>query len=178
MRLMKKGIKMMKREKKIFLVFTFIYTILIFLTSLFIHTTFEGGTALGYYFIFIFFFTSLILSILYAWILVSRNRRVYATLKCIGYTNRNINSMITGIILYTTILGFILALELLFHYAAIVAYLHGANLLLAVPSILVGLLPLVITFGMFLVVQLVAILLANRRVLKVRPMLALKRVGE
>ncbi len=159
-----------------FVIFTGIYTILIFLTSFFIEITLAGGGDI--YFIIIFFITSLILSLLYAWILVARNRRTWATLKAIGWTNANINSLITGIILYTTIIGFILVIEGLFHYAAIMTYLQSAGLLKGYKPILVSLLPVVITFGVFLVVQIIAIFVANRKVLKVRPMLALKRVGE
>jgi len=178
-RLWKKAIKMTMREKKTFVVFTGIYTILIFLTSFFIETTLlGGGGGLSIFFIGIFFITSLILSLLYAWILVSRNRRTWATLKAIGWENKNINSLVTGIILYTTFIGFLIVIEGLLHYAAIVTYLQSANIAMGLPVILVSLLPVVITFFVFLFVQLIAILLANRKILKVRPMLALKRVGE
>lgn len=178
-RLWKKAIKMTMREKKTFVVFTGIYTILIFLTSFFIETTLSGGDGgMNTYFIGIFFMTSLILSLLYAWILVARNRRTWATLKCIGFTNKDVNSLITGIILYTTFIGFLIVVEGLLHYAAIVTYLQSANIAMGLPVILVSLLPVVLTFFVFLFVQLIAILLANRKILKVRPMLALKRVGE
>ena len=178
-RLWKKAIKMTMREKKTFVVFTGIYTILIFLTSFFIETTLAGGDGgLNTYFIGIFFITSLILSLLYAWILVARNRRTWATLKCIGFTNRDVNSLITGIILYTTFIGFLIVIEGLLHYAAIITYLQSANIAMGLPVILVSLFPVVLTFFVFLFVQLIAILLANRKILKVRPMLALKRVGE
>lgn len=179
LRLMKKSAKMMMREKKMFGIFIGIYTILIFLTSFFIETTLSGGGGgLTTYFIGIFFVTSLILSLLYAWIIVARNRRTLATLKCIGWTNSNINSLITGIILYTTFMGFLIVIEGLLHYAAIVTYLQSANIITGFPVILVSLLPVVLTFVIFLFVQLIAIILANRKILKVRPMLALKRVGE
>jgi len=178
-RLWKKAIKMTMREKKTFVVFTGIYTILIFLTSFFIEITLSGGDGgLNTYFIGIFFMTSLILSLLYAWILVARNRRTWATLKCIGFTNKDVNSLITGIILYTTFIGFLIVVEGLLHYAAIVTYLQSANIAMGLPVILVSLLPVVLTFFVFLFVQLIAILLANGKILKVRPMLALKRVGE
>ncbi|MFX0187727.1 MAG: FtsX-like permease family protein [Candidatus Hodarchaeota archaeon] len=169
------------REKKMFVVFMLIYTILIFLTSFFIQiatTPNGGGGELTTFFIIIFFSTSLVLSLLYAWIIVARNRRTFATLKCIGWTNGNINRLVTGIILYTTLMGFIIVIEVLFHYAAIVTYLQSANISANIPAILISLVPVALTFVVFLVVQLVAILLANRKVLKVRPMLALKRVGE
>ena len=178
-RLWKKAINMTLREKKIFVIFTGIYTILIFLTSFFIETTLSAGQGfLSNYFILIFFFTSLILSLLYAWLIVSRNRRIFATLKCIGYTNGNINSLVVGNILFTTLMGFIIVIEGLLHYAAIVTYIQSANYLTNIPIILISLLPVVLTFGMFLLVQIIAIILANRKVLKVRPVIALKRVGQ
>jgi hypothetical protein len=163
---------MLRREKKMFVIFTLIYTILIFLNSFFIHTTLEAGAGqTSFIYIGIFFGTSLVLSYFYAWLIISRNKRIFATLKCIGWTNSNVKSLVTGNILYTTFIGFIIVIEILFHYAAIMAYLGAAN------PILIGLLPVVASFGVFLLVQLIAIFLGNRKVLKLRPMLALKRVG-
>jgi len=170
-RLWKWGRRISLREKKMFVIFTLIYTILIFMNSFFIHTTLETGagqTALIY--IGIFFGTSLVLSYFYAWLIISRNKRMFATLKCIGWTNGNVKSLVTGNILYTTFLGFIIVIEILFHYAAIMAYLGAAN------PILINIIPVIISFGVFLLVQVLAILLGNRKVLKLRPMLALKRV--
>jgi len=135
-----------------------------------------GGTA--FYFVLIFFGTSLILSLLYAWIVVSRKRRVWATFKCIGYTNKNIMVLVSGMILFTTLVGFFIVIEVLFHYTALMTYLHSAGILLSLPEILIGLLPVVITSVVFILVQLLAFLLAYRKVLKVRPIIALRKVGE
>ncbi len=175
----RKAILLSLREKKIFTIFTLIYTILIFLTSLFLELAFSGslgGTAT--YFVLIFFGTSLILSLLYAWIVVSRKRRVWATFKCIGYTNKNIMTLVSGMILFTTIVGFFIVIEVLFHYTAAMTYLHSAGILLSLPDILIGLFPVIITSVVFILVQLLAFILAYRKVLKVRPIIALKKVGE
>ncbi|MHA1272330.1 MAG: FtsX-like permease family protein [Promethearchaeota archaeon] len=178
-RLLGKSVLLSLREKKIFIVFTLIYTVLIFLTSLFIDLATKGNLGLiANYFVIIFFSTSLFLSLLYAWIIVSRNRRVWATLKCIGYTNRNINVIISGIILFTTIMGFIINIEVLLHYAAILSYAKSYDSTLNYPVILIGLEPIILTSILFIVVQILAIYLANRKVLKVRPIIALKKVGE
>jgi len=175
----RKAILLSLREKKIFTVFTLIYTILIFLTSLFWDLTIkeEIGTA-GSYLLVIFFGTSLFLSLLYAWILVSRKRRVWATFKCIGYTNKNILVLVSGMIFFTTIIGFVIVIEVLFHYTAALAYLHSENLLDKIPAILIGLVPVIITSALFIIVQIIAFYLAYRKVLKVRPIIALKKVGE
>lgn len=177
-RLWSKGIMMITREKKLFVMFTLIYTILIFLTSLFLELTLANEAQNSAMFVAIFFLTSLILSILYAFLLVSRNRRNWATLKCIGYTNKDVNAIIRGIILFTMALALFIVIEVLFHYAAIIAYLADASIDLAAPPVLVGLLAVVLTSLIFIGVQLIAIFIANRRVLKVRPMVALKKPGE
>lgn len=177
----RKAILLSLREKKIFIVFTLIYTILIFLTSLFWHLAIVPG-GLGeeaYYLLAIFFGTSLFLSLLYAWILVSRRRRVWATLKCIGYTNRNILTLVSGMIFFTTFVGFFIVIEVLFHYTAALSYLNsGSPQILTSEVILIQLIPVIITSALFILVQILAFLLAYRKVLKVRPIIALKKVGE
>jgi len=175
----RKAILLSLREKKIFTIFTLIYTILIFLTSLFWDLAIKGEIgAAANYLLFIFFGTSLFLSLLYAWILVSRKRRVWATFKCIGFTNNNILVLVSGMIFFTTIVGFLIVIEVLFHFTAALAYLHSENLFLSINEILIGLVPVIITSGLFIIVQLVAFILAYRKVLKVRPIIALKKVGE
>ena len=176
----RKAILLSLREKKIFIVFTLIYTTLIFLTSFFIGLGFRGEFGdLAWYFVFIFFGTSLFLSLLYAWILVSRKRRVWATFKCIGYTNKNILVLVSGMIFFTTIMGFFIVIEVLFHYAASVAYLNQPPLELNIAiTTIVDLGPVLITSGIFIGVQLLAFFLTYRKVLKVRPIIALRKVGE
>jgi hypothetical protein len=174
----RKAILLSLREKKIFVVFTLIYTTLIFLTSLFIDLGLKGDLGnLAWYFVLIFFGVSLFLSMLYAWILVSRKRRVWATFKCIGYTNRNILVLVSGMIFFTTLVGFFVVIEVLFHYAAAVAYLTQASIVIE-PKVLIDLVPVVTTSAIFIGVQILAFFLAYRKVLKVRPIIALKKVGE
>ena len=71
-----------------------------------------------------------------------------------------------------------MVVEILLHYAAIMIYLQSAGVSVGFEPILIQLLPVVLSFLVFLFVQLFAIFLANRKVLKVRPMLALKKPGE
>jgi hypothetical protein len=174
----RKAILLSLREKKVFTVFTLIYTTLIFLTSLFIDLGIQGDLGeLAWFFVFIFFVVSLFLSLLYAWILVSRKRRVWATFKCIGYTNRNILVLVSGMIFFTTLVGFFIVIEVLFHYAAAVTYLGQAGINFDLP-VIINLIPVVSTSAIFIGVQILAFFLAYRKVLKVRPIIALKKVGE
>ena len=165
------------REKKQFTVFCLMYTVLIFWTSYSIELVMTNpGLGLASASFFIALGVGIFLSLLYSWIIVRRNSKTIATLKCIGWTNRDLNSLISGFILFTTIMGFFIVIEVLFHYAAIVSYLQAAPSIAAIP--LVSLLPVFATFIIFLAFQIIAILVANRKVLKVRPIIALKRVGE
>ncbi|MGV9170949.1 MAG: FtsX-like permease family protein [Promethearchaeia archaeon] len=183
LRLFKKAVLMSLREKKAFLIFTLMYTVLIFWTSysLQLITRSDGGNILGITSFLISLLASLALSLLYAWLIVRRNRRTWATLKCIGYTNKNINSLAASNIIFTTLTGFIIVIEVLFHYTAIVGYFQGVSILGGtsdLPLILIGLTPVVTTCIMFLVVQIIAIFLASQKIKQVRPIIALKKVGE
>ena len=184
MRLWKKAVKMSTREKRMFTVFTLMYTVLIFWTSYSLELAFKadaGAQGFGSTSFLIALGASIFLTLLYAWIIVARNRRTWATLKCIGYTNGNINSIILGHVFFTTLVGFIITIETLFHYMAIVGYLQAANtevVYLVADLPIISLLPVIITVGVFTVVQFFGYFLASSKITKVRPMLALKRVGE
>ncbi len=165
---------MVLREKKQFIVFCLMYTFLIFWTSysieLVIKTPSLGLASTSF---FMALGVGIFLSLLYAWLIVRRNSKTIATLKCIGWTNKDINSLISGFILFTTFMGFFIIVEVLFHYAAFFVYINPTS-----PTVpLVNLLPVFVTFTIFLFFQILAILLANRKILKVRPIIALKRVG-
>ncbi len=173
-RLFKKSVMMVLREKKQFTVFCLMYTILIFWTSYSIELVIKTpGLGLASTSFFMALAIGIFLSLLYSWIIVRRNSKTIATLKCIGWTNKDINSLISGFILFTTFVGFFIVIEVLFHYAAFFAYIDPTT-----PTVpLVSLLPVFVTFIIFLFFQILAILLANRKILRVRPIIALKRVG-
>ena len=181
-RLFSKAVLMTLREKKLFIIFTLIYTILIFLTSIFIDVARpQPGSAnspIAPYLLAIFFVSSAIFSVLYAYILVARNRRQWAVLKCIGYTSGDVRTIIMGSVLFTTIVALVINIELLFHFTAIVTYLTDAGYNVNANPVLVDLDAVILVSLAFLGFQLVAILIANGRITKVRPIIALKKVGE
>jgi len=174
---------MVLREKKQFIVFCLMYTILIFWTSYSIELVLKTSETLANASFFMALGIGIFLSLLYSWIIVRRNSKTIATLKCIGWTNKDINSLISGFILFTTFIGFFIVIEVLFHYAAFFGYIYATYpeefgtpyYIENLP--LVSLLPVFVTFTIFLFFQILAILLANRKILKVRPIIALKRVG-
>lgn len=183
MRLWKKAVKMSLREKKTFIVFVLMYTILIFLTSFSLEMAISAEiqtAGFGNMMFLVALGASIFLTLLYAWLIVRRNRIILATLKCIGWSSGNVTSLILGQIFFTTLTGLILTIETLFHYMAIVGYIQPAidptALVLDLP--IITLMPVIATAGIFLAVQIVGYFGARGRITKVRPMLALKRVGE
>jgi hypothetical protein len=85
--------------------------------------------------------------------------------------------MLSGIILFTALLGFFIVVEVLFHYVAALAYISPILEITDVTKLtLIGLTPVVLTSLLFLGVQLLSIALIYRKVLNVRPIVALKQV--
>ncbi len=174
MRLFSKAIKLAMRSRRRYSVFTATYTVLIVWTCLSLQGMFNG-TTVDFYQTMVALFASIFLSILYSWLIVNYRRTEIATLKCVGYTNANVRTLIIGEIVWTTLSGFFIAVEILFHYLAIAALgsftLNVSTISIESP---VSLLNLFITLGVFLAVQVVGMLLAYNRVLKVRPIMALR----
>jgi ABC-type antimicrobial peptide transport system permease subunit len=117
---------------------------------------------------------SISLSVFYAWIITNYRRTEIATLKCIGYTNNNVRVIIVGELIWVSMFSFFIVFELLIHIVAFTAYFYytSDNLTGFSPFIRFG--PLLITIGIFLIAQVGGILLAYRRVLKLRPIIALR----
>lgn len=178
LRLWKKAVVLTLRSKRRFTVFTLMYTGLIFWSSFSLDLTLTLGD-IGLTSFFIAMGISIFLSLLYAWIITNYRRREIATLKCIGWTNKNCQAIIIGEILFTTISGFLIVIEILFHIVAFLGYFYSAY----IPAFAAEGLPLIslgsvfVTFILFISVQSIGMILGTRRVLKVRPIIALKKVG-
>ncbi len=99
------------RSKKRFLVFNTLYVALIIWMSYSLQT--EEGIPLG-----IAIVSSILSSILYAWLVIRFRRMEIATLKCVGYTNNDIRTIILGEIIWVSISSFIVVFELLIHFLA------------------------------------------------------------
>lgn len=116
--------------------------------------------------------TSISLSVFYAWIITNYRRTEIATLKCIGYTNNNVRVIIVGELIWVSMFSFFLVFEALIHIAAFSLYIASVGSSTARPFI--SFLALIITIGIFLIAQVGGILLAYRRALKLRPIIALR----
>jgi len=126
-------------------------------------------------------FSAVGMSMFYANIIVNYRKTEIATLKCLGWRNSHVLFLVSGEIFSVTLLAFFFVVETFIHTTAISAFY-----LLAAPAVppttipativYVQIWPIVITFGIMLGVQILGIIIANYKVLRVRPIQALQRM--
>lgn len=166
MRLLGKSIKMTIRSRRRFIIFTSMYTALMVWMSLSFQSFLtESGD--NYIFAVAVFFT-VVLSILYAWLVINYRKKEIATLKCIGYTNKNIRVIIMGELLFVTMVSFVVVIEFLIHVTYVIA---NTDLVL---QINIEPLTVIYVLCMFIVSQFIGMTLMYRKILQLRPIVALR----
>jgi predicted lysophospholipase L1 biosynthesis ABC-type transport system permease subunit len=175
------------RSRKRFIVFTFMYTAIIIWMSFSLQMLFSAydpskpwiidvQPKVAWISLSLSAVISISLSVFYAWIITNYRRTEIATLKCIGYTNNNVRVIIVGELIWVSMFSFFVVFELLIHIVAFTAYAYHSfdslDILKFAPFI--QLVPLLITIGIFLIAQIGGILLAYRRALRLRPIIALR----
>jgi len=173
------------RSRKRFIVFTFMYTAIIIWMSFSLQMLFSSVAGAKPWIIevekeaaiislVLSAVISISLSVFYAWIITNYRRTEIATLKCIGYTNNNVRIIIVGELIWVTMFSFFIVFELLIHIVAFTAYFYYTAERLPEFSPFIRFGPLLITIALFLVAQIGGILLAYQRVLRLRPIIALR----
>ena len=98
LRLWSKSVKLAMRSRRRFIAFTLMYTVLmVWMTWNFQLFIYDNGDA-DVLLLVVSIVSTIILSILYAWIVINYRKNEIATLKCIGYKNSNIRTIIIGAI--------------------------------------------------------------------------------
>lgn len=177
-RLLKTSILVAMRSRRRFIPFTLIYTVLIFLMAWFIENK-TSWLDLG---LWVCIFCSIGVSLLYTQTILYNRKTEIATLKCIGWTNSNVKTFLLGEVIWAIVLGFIIDAEILIHYAAgtlyynfqnveagttLAQYMEATSPLLSIPSVF-------ITLAILIVTQIIGILYMNSKILKLRPIVALR----
>jgi ABC-type antimicrobial peptide transport system permease subunit len=122
----------------------------------------------------------IVVATLYGFLLTTFRKTEIATMKCIGWSNNNIRILIVGEILLISCLAFVLFVEVGIHLAGLAFYFTGnpTTPVFSIPpviqSIFVARDKLVLSFVIIVFAQLPGILLANYRILAVKPMEALR----
>ena len=96
LRLWNKSIKLAMRSRRRFIAFTLMYTVLMIWMTWNFQDFLYGEGEPDVLLLVVSIVSTLILSILYAWIVINYRKNEIATLKCIGYKNSNIRTIIIG----------------------------------------------------------------------------------
>ena len=111
----------------------------------------------------------LVIATVYGFILTQFRKTQIATLKCIGWGNRNILILLIGEIFFVSTLGYVLTLEIDIHILGISTYLSDILTDFVFSGTALGIALLVV-----IVAQIPGIILAYWKSLSVRPIVALK----
>lgn len=184
-RLIGKSIIMAMRSRRRFVAFTLMYTVLMAWMAYNLESFIYGEgdpSRSDIIMLIISIVSTIILAILYAWIVINYRKREIATLKCIGYTNANIRTIIVWELIWVTFVSFMLVAEVLIHITAAITYFYSqdanmpadAGVYIDVTKPLLSIWPIVITFATFLIAQISGILIMYSKILKLRPIVALR----
>jgi predicted lysophospholipase L1 biosynthesis ABC-type transport system permease subunit len=189
LRLIKKAFLLATRSKKRFLMFTVAYACLIGWVAYAVDQAMpEIFRLLGPIFgpnsinMVVAIIASAGMSMLYANIIVNYRKLEIATLKCIGWKNANIRVLISGEIFAVTLIAFLIVVEGVIHVTSVWALgIVGANPAVVPEDItsnvvIIQFWPIAFTFAIILGVQIGGILIANHKILMVRPIQALQKM--
>jgi ABC-type antimicrobial peptide transport system permease subunit len=180
LRIMKKGARLSLRTPKRFIAFIFIYSILIvgfaFNTEEFLRN--NSVMQLGFTWA-----ATAIVALFYAFLLTVFRKREIGTLKCVGWGNSHLMALIMGEMLFVSLVSFLIVVQLDIEilgggilYWGPNGYQNVQNLQLVKDIVFRGE-TLTQAFGLILLAQIPGLLLANYRILKVRPITAVKETG-
>ena len=128
LRLIGKSIKLAMRSRMRFIIFTLMYTVLMLWNAWNLQAfTHPSEVEQNRLLLAISIVSTVLLAILYAWIVINYRKREIATLKCIGYTNGNIRTLIVGELVWVTTMSFVIVAELLIHITGFTAFIHLAT---------------------------------------------------
>lgn len=166
-RVLLKSLRLAIRTGKRFLIFVVIYAILLWFTADNLDRLIDGGE---FWPIFVFVGAVAIMALFYG-ILISNYRKMQvATLRCLGWTSADIKWLFIGELMLVCVVAALIDLELIVHYIGIGAYYTGTA-----PPIYRSI-AFLTAFGIIMGVQVLGVFVAWRRMLKVRPMEALRKL--
>jgi len=183
LRLWSKSIKLAMRSRRRFIAFTLMYTVLMGWMTWNFQDFLYGDGDPDVLLLIVSIVSTLILSILYAWIVINYRKNEIATLKCIGYKNSNIRTIIIGELTWVTFIAFMIMAETLIHITAGATYFYqqqslagniSAATYLEKTTPILNIWPVLATLAMFLVSQILGIVIMYSKILKLRPIVALR----
>jgi predicted lysophospholipase L1 biosynthesis ABC-type transport system permease subunit len=177
LRIMIKSWRLAWRAQRRFWVFIAVYFVLIGMVTYLVRAFLQAGDAVSLLWAIL---GGLLVATLYGFLLTTFRKTEIATLKCIGWSNSNLRVLIIGEILLISCLAFLIFVEVGIHIAGLAFYLTGQSTgaLFIVPGYIQSIFTardiLPWTFVLVVAAQLPGVLIANYRILAVKPMEALR----
>ncbi|MBD3227982.1 MAG: FtsX-like permease family protein [Candidatus Lokiarchaeota archaeon] len=175
-RIFLKSLKLAIRAKRRFILFTAIYAVLIGLTTYFWDLTAQTFTTTPgtVWFLILLIGITAVTAAIYGLILSGYRKTEVATLRCLGWSSSNIRTLFIGELFLVSVCAFFVDFEIAIHQIGLFYYGTGQTLGLGGP--LFAFPWFIITFVIVLLVQIIGILVAYSRMLKIKPMEALRKV--
>ena len=176
LRIFWKTFALARRSGRRFLVFVTIYAFLIAITAYFIKIAYQFQAAIYAWFSVLVIVMAIVVSSLYGFLVSNYRKREIATLRTIGWDAGSIQTLFLSELFLVFISAILVVLEIIFH---IVALTYWAFYPYSPPADLQTLIIpwgiLAVTLVIIFACQVPGILLGYRKILKVRPMEAMRK---
>ena len=167
-RILLKSLRLAVRTGKRFVFFVVIYAILLWWTSYTLDSMINAGGQ--FWPMLLLILAVAIVALVYGLLISSYRKMQVATLRCLGWTSADIKWLFIGELILVCVAAALIDLEIIIHYLGIFGYYSGT-----VP-VIYDLTVFIASFAVILGVQFLGVFVAWRRMLKVRPMEALRKL--
>lgn len=161
-----KSLGLALRTGKRFLFFVIIYAILIWLTAYMLDGMIARGENIAVVLVLV--GGVAVMALVYGFLISNYRRVQVATLRCLGWTSSDIKWLFIGELVLVIVVAAFIDLEVIVHYLGIGYYLKLSPTIFTSEAF-------AITFAVVLGVQFLGVLVAYNKMLKVRPMEALRK---
>ncbi|MHA1130072.1 MAG: hypothetical protein ACTSQI_02040 [Candidatus Helarchaeota archaeon] len=161
-----KSLRLAVRTGRRFWIFVAVYAILLATTAIMLKSAWDGGSiwpVLGL------ILGTAITALFYGLMLSGYRKTQVATLRCLGWTSGDIKWLFLGELILVILVAAFFDFEIIIHYT-------GIGIYLGLSPVLIDALLFFLTFLLVLGVQFIGVLVAYRRMLKVRPLVALRKL--
>ena len=175
LRIFWKTFSMARRSGRRFVVFVVIYAFLIAITAYFLQQAALNQNAFFAWFTVLVVTMTIVVSSLYGYLVCNYRKREIATLRTIGWDAGSIRTLFLSELFLVFMSAIFIVLEIIFHVVAIAYWADPTNPPVTLQSVIIHPLILLITLLIVFVCQLPGILFGYRKILKVRPMEAMRK---
>ncbi|MHA1784111.1 MAG: FtsX-like permease family protein [Candidatus Helarchaeota archaeon] len=175
LRIFWKTLSMARRSGRRFIVFVTIYSFLIAITAYFLKIAIDSQYAFYAWFTILFIVMAIVVSSLYGYLVINYRKREIATLRTIGWDAGSIRTLFLSELFLVFIAAIFVVLEIIFHVVALTYWAFAPTPPAALESLIIPWWILLVTLLVIFACQLPGIIFGYRKILKVRPMEAMRK---